>query len=497
MEEKNYKSEHLIESNTGISNNSSQNDRETLIQNNLNKDFNTTIDDKLVQNTNDSDLIPVTDPPRNCCKRTFGPMHQGSLRGAIFTLITMTVGKGSLSLPQVFNRIGFIEGIIAIILQSFVCYWSIICLEKVTRLKKCYDMSTLINMAFGKHVKAIMNVVSMLYYYMILVAYLVIIYELLGIVIFDFFYHNDSHYKNNREFMENSYFADIRFKLGLSISLTVFVFIPFSLIRDIGKLGFVSLLGIASFVYTVIVLIFQYPYFLNHNIEHKPPLKPNWYSLSRAFGSDLLFFPSIANIFYVFGNAPATIPVFKSLKNNTERRIHKVVIRTMVSSTVIFLVIAIFGVLSVPENTPDLIIFRVTIFQNDIIMTLAKIGLILSLSFAYSPNFGLFRNSYCRFIKEGETEFTDKENMIVTIISLLSVAIINSVFTKVNTCIGLVGGFLAVVICFCVPGALYIKLNSYSIWDWRNLGSLFVIIIVWALGWTGGVIVIINELKMG
>ena len=81
--------------------------------------------------------------------------------------------------------------------------------------------------------------------------------------------------------------------------------------------------------------------------------------------------------FFVFACHPGIFPVYKSLKNNTEKRINNVIMRSVGLNLIIYLLITICGFLTSPISKEPLIIFRKKIFDNDIFMTIAKISLAL------------------------------------------------------------------------------------------------------------------------
>lgn len=431
--------------------------------------------------------------------RLFGPMRPGSLRGSIFTLSNLTLGVGCLSLPQVLFRIGFVEGILALLIVALISYWMLSCISEASQIKRCYDYSALVKIVFGGKISIVVNVIFMLYYLMVLVAYQVIsnfsnlVFKILGTVLYELFYSSD--FSSNDDFLAHSFWAVPKIKVAIHLVISIFVLIPVSLIRDFSKMGFVSLLSISSLLYIALVLICQFPFYHQDNRSQNPPREVNWADPSKGFKEDLIFFPSIATIFYAFGNATGCVPIYRSLRNKSEKRINKVYLRATILSFAILMVIAVFGILSIPQNPPDLIIFRPSIFENDWIMLIGKIAIILALITSFPPNYGLFRYAYFRMFKDSELEFSSRENYFITFMSLTSSAVISSVFTNVNTCMGIVGGFLAVIICFFLPGLIYVKLNQYSLTNWRNVLSLTISIGLLLLGWTGGIVLVIDQIR--
>lgn len=61
---------------------------------------------------------------RTYFQRTFGAMQEGSLRGSIFTLCSVTVGSGVLALPYTFTKVGFMLGSIILVIATIASLWS-------------------------------------------------------------------------------------------------------------------------------------------------------------------------------------------------------------------------------------------------------------------------------------------------------------------------------------------------------------------------------------
>lgn len=124
------------------------------------------------------------DEKPNFLRRTFGPMEYGSIRGAILTLTNLSLGTGCLGLPQILSRIGFFQGISAIIILGIISYIILACLAETSQINNCYDYSALVELILGKKMQNISNMIFLLYYFMILVSYLVICKYLIQLIFF-------------------------------------------------------------------------------------------------------------------------------------------------------------------------------------------------------------------------------------------------------------------------------------------------------------------------
>lgn len=137
-------------------------------------------------------------------------------------------------------------------------------------------------------------------------------------------------------------------------------------------------------------MVFQCPFFYSYykqNVykEDDPSTHINWYDLSVGFDVYLSFFTKATAILYSFGFQYGACPIYKSLKNNDKRRLNKLNMRSIILVTICLIFACVFGYLSVPVNTPELIIYREwqNVFSNDWIMIFGKFGVFVSVIFSY------------------------------------------------------------------------------------------------------------------
>lgn len=61
---------------------------------------------------------------RSTIQRYIGPMAEGSIRGSIFTFLSVGLGTGILSFPGLMAKNGFITAILIILIGAFSAKWS-------------------------------------------------------------------------------------------------------------------------------------------------------------------------------------------------------------------------------------------------------------------------------------------------------------------------------------------------------------------------------------
>ena len=279
------------------------------------------------------------------------------------------------------------------------------------------------------------------------------------------------------------------------------ILIPLCLLKDLSKMRFTSMTGIIAILYATFVILIQCPFFYNHYLkndykENIPSTHPNFFNPAPSLKSDLLIFQCFAGVFFCFTCHVGAYPIYKSLKNSTERRIKKVYKISIILDFFLYAIITISGFLTAPLNQPDLIIYRENngVLSNDIFMILAKFAISISLIMSIAPNYNSFRISFIEFFFQ-TNEINDSLNYGVTIPTLLLSTFLGAVFNDILQYINLLGGFLSVIIQFLMPILIYIRNNEYELTHWKNLFSLIFVICLCSIGWTAGMETVIGLFK--
>ena len=436
---------------------------------------------------------------KTCFERYFGKMETGSLRGSIFGLSSIALGTGCFSLPLRCTQIGLINGIILLIIGAILSYWTLFCMQYAARKTQYKSYSTIVKDILGYKTGIFLDIVIIIDIFVVITAYLVVIYSLIGRVIYDFNIIKGNY--DNFEIFEKEIWDKNIYKFSIMFSICFIILIPLCCLRDISKMRYTSLLGITTLSYGIIVIIVESPYFYYNylkNIKKENDLNTheNFFNLKNAFKSDLIFLQSFATIFFCFNCHIGVFPVYKTLKNNTTKRIKKVFRRSVLLNTLIYILISISGFLTSPINSPDLIIYRENngVFSFDIAMIIAKIGISISLILAIGPNFNSFRISFVELFTSSDS-ISNCENFLLSSISMIISTLISVLFRDILTYISLLGGLIAVIISILIPGCLYVKSNNYNLSHWKNIFAIVLIIILSTIGFVSAIQTILFTLK--
>lgn len=199
--------------------------------------------------------------------------------------------------------------------------------------------------------------------------------------------------------------------IGYSVTFGLaLLFLPLCLIKDISKMSVTNAFAIISLLYVVFIVVFESPQYYTFFMDNSAPeIKEqiNWYRIDKAFNSNIDIFTSLATFFYGFSCHAAALPIYKSLNNNVARRVQKVIRRSLFIDLFAYLAIGVCGFLTVPVNTPTIIIFREKIGTTDFSMIIARFGMALSLAFSVPCMYNGMRLSLLELVF-GSKELTDK-----------------------------------------------------------------------------------------
>ena len=415
-------------------------------------------------------------------------MKEGSLLGGIFALSSIALGPGAFSLPIRCTQLGLVWFIVFLIIAAFVTYWSMSGLIKAARKVRGEDYSPSVKALVGKPFAIFIDLTIILYLIGVFIQYQVIIYSLIGRTVYEFL--GDKNKYENFEIYEEKVWDAAHLKYPIMFGIITLV-MPLCLLKNISKMRFASLFGICAYIYCILVIIIQCPWFLKHYLDnykkYDPSTHANWYNLANGFTKELYFFTGIATVFFAYECHTGAFPVYKNLKNHTEERINKLYFRSLCLDFAVYILISISGFITAPLNPKSLIIFRENlVFKNDIFMIIAKIALACNLFLSLPANYAGYRCSFFIFFF-GTDEIDNKRNIIVTVCSLLISTLIGAVYKNILNYISFLGGFCCSIINFLIPGAMIIKGSGEKFSSPKNILTFIAFAILTTLGFLGGI----------
>ena len=415
---------------------------------------------------------------RTCPQRTCGPMGPGSMRGCIFNLCILSLGTGSLALPQKIGYMSLLVSPIVIFVSGAINYWTLTILGDVARKHKIRKYEEVVSKLFNEKLSHFLGIVMVLNQSGMIILYQVIMYKLLGGVINEFF---SLGYANVEEFVAQSYWSQKKIKFLVCYLITITILFPLCRLKTISKMRYASTFGIISLFLLIFIVLIECPFFYKHNVTEGNQ-KINLMNIRPGFGKDLQFLQSISTIIYAFACHVGVFPVLNSLHNPTRKRVQKVFRRATMLDIVCYLIIGISGYLSQPEHTPDLIVERDKIFKNDFLMTIGQMLFIFTLIAKICANYNGLRTTLLIQMDYDPIEYPNNVNFIMTVISLSITTFIAAIFQKISDYISLIGSFCSVFIAIVMPGMIYIKDNGKKLTNLNNILAIIFVVIVSGFG---------------
>ena len=423
-------------------------------------------------NTLDEEVEEIDN--RTCFQKTFGKMGPGSMRGCIFNLCILSLGTGCLALPQKVGYMSMAATPIVIFVSGAINYWTLTILGDAARKYKLRKYEDIVSKLFSQQLRIFLSIVMVLNQSGMVILYQVIMYKLLGGVINEIF---SLGYLNVEDFVAESFWSQKRIKFLVCYLITIVVLFPLCRLKTISKMRYASTFGILSLFLLIFIVFIECPFFYNHNVVNGNQ-KINYYDVSPGFGKDLHFFQSISTIIYAFSCHVGVFPVLNSLRNPTRKRVQKVFRRATLLDIVCYIIIGFSGYLSQPEHTPDLIIERNKIFNNDFLMTIGQVLFIFTLIAKICANYNGLRTTLLILFNYDPIEYPNNINLIITVSSLCITTFIAAIFQKISDYISLIGSFCSIFVSVIMPGMIYIRDNDHKITSLKNiLAILFVIIL--------------------
>ena len=419
---------------------------------------------------------------RSWCKRTFGKMNPGSLRGSIFNLCILSLGTGLLAIPQKIGYMSIVFSPIIIILSGLANYWSLNILVNMSIKLKLKNYESIVKQLLGKKLSLFLGIIMSVNQSGIIILYQVILYKLLGGVINEI---GNFGFISVDDFVSNSFWNKLWIKFVVCYGIMIIFLLPLCLLHNASKMRYASTFGIISLFLLIIIVVAECPFYIIDHINNDK-FELNYFDILSGLEGDMKLLQSIVTVFYAFSCHVGAFPVLQTLHNPIERRQKKVIRRAIYIDIISYLIIGASGYLTQPLNTPDLIIERDKLFNSDWIMTIGEICFIVTLLAKISANYNALRSCILVLLGYDSYNFSKITNVIITVVTLIITTLISAIFQSISDYISLIGSFCTVLISFFIPGLVYIKGNDYSIKHYKNILTIIFISIILILGLTSG-----------
>ena len=415
---------------------------------------------------------------RTCFQKTCGKMGPGSLRGCVFNLCILSLGTGCLALPQKVGYMSMVATPIVIFVSGAINYWTLTILGDAGRKYKLRKYEDIVSRLFSQELSKFLSVVMVLNQTGMIILYQVIMYKLLGGVINEIF---SLGYTNVEDFVAESFWSQKKIKFLVCYFITITIHFPLCRLKTISHMRYASTFGIISLFLLILIVLIECPFFYNHNVT-KGRQQLNYMDLKSGFGKDMQFLQSISTIIYAFSCHVGVFPVLNSLRNPTRKRVQKVFGMATFLDIFCYLIIGFSGYLSQPKNTPDLIVERDKIFNNDFLMTIGQMLFIFCLIAKICANYNGLRTTLLILLNYDPIDYPNQVNLFMTVLSLGISTFICVIFQKISDYISLIGSFCSVFVAVVMPGMIYIKDNKQNISCLKYILAIIFVVILALFG---------------
>ena len=425
---------------------------------------------------------------KNCFKKMLENFSSGSLTSSVFSLCILSLGTGSLALPQKIGYMSLFFSPIIIILSGLVNYWSLTVLSSASKKYNINSYEEIVKNLFGKSLSILLGIIMCINQSGMIILYQVIMYKLIGGVINEIFNYG---YSGVEEFSSNSFWKNFSVKFFICYLIAGFILSPLCLLKNISKMRYASIFGIFSLFFLIFIVVIECPFYIKYNfIDNKT--KINFIDIISGFKGDMKILQSISTLFYAFSCHVGVFPVLNTLKSPTPQRIHLLFKKSIILDISCYLIIGISGYLTQPIDTPDLIIERKKIFNNDFLMVFGQICFIFTLIAKICANYNALRSCIINLfgLNKSQNQLSNTANFLLTECCLIISTFIAVIFQSISSYISLIGGFCSVIISVLIPGLIYINGLNESKINKKTIIAGIVLLILTIMGFTNGFLTI-------
>jgi len=258
----------------------------------------------------------------------FQPITQGSVRGAIFILISINIGSSMLLLPNSIVSAGLIPGYIALVLAGLGSQRTIKILAEQAYEHNIYDYSLLVDKILGEkwfvitqYLGLFNNLGSICRFNIFIISFIKVVFNVFG---YDYLFEDSSY----------TYFPIL-----LSLAIVLLLQVPICSINHIKSLHIFSIFGSLCILFFIVFTAVEFPYYFNLN-----------YNFNRIQFFELSLIPNFIDIiclyFFCFSNHTTVLNVLDDLHTKTERKVDIVVNISFYIEISVYILIIFLGYFS-------------------------------------------------------------------------------------------------------------------------------------------------------
>lgn len=438
------------------------------------------------ENKTDSNEEPEN---MTCCQKFTAQFKTGTMVNSIFNISIISLGSGVFAIPVKVQYMTLCFAPVYIILAGIANLVSLLMISFAVDKTNILDFYQIAYKTLGKPFAIMINVGTIGYSYGLIILFQVMVYKLLGGIINDI---GDYKYESLNDFVEKSFWRKYSYKFSVCYGICLVILMPFCLKKNIGEMKLPTYIGVISLAVVVLIITIQSPYFIDNYYDEiykkdDETTHLNKYDLSRGADKNLNVIRPFVTLFFAYTSQNALFPIIEAVKDRTKQKIDKVFYISSIIDCFIYILIGILGYLTQPIDTPDLIIERKSIFKKDYFMIAGRMLLTLTLLGKIAPNYNAIRTTLLSSMGYDINNYSTFLNCIMTIPLVLISTLITVLYQKVGDYVDFLGSFASIFFCFLIPGLMYIKLNEYHKYHWKNvLTVIYMVVFIILCAISGG-----------
>lgn len=408
------------------------------------------------------DTFETPKSDKRCIERFCGPVKAGSLRGSVLSLASIVFGICGFTFPIGLMNLGLIPSLILLAILCSICYWSLSALLYAGRKKKILKYGPLIRECLGSKMALISEINNIIFCVGILMGF--------EFTISTFFMDVYSKF-----FIVNSDNQNLIKLIQMGTCMICFQ-LPLSLLKNISKLQYASMVGCAALIYSTLVIVIECPFYYQKSTMKIPWFKP----------ISMKFFDSFSIFLYGFASHNGIFPIFDELNKPSKRRSYSVLNRGYLLEVIVFLFLGLGGFFSLLDPTPSIFISRDDLefswMKMDYFILISKILFVITLHCSTAINNNIIRNSFkSLLLKEGDN-FSFKIDFIGVLVLLVITNTVTYFINDVLKIINIVGGICAVIVSFLSPVLCWIKTNELPKNHIKNILAYILLVVIIIIG---------------
>eukprot|EP00055_Hartaetosiga_balthica_P012140 m.58066 g.58066 ORF g.58066 m.58066 type:complete len:458 (+) comp7850_c0_seq5:57-1430(+) len=388
---------------------------------------------KVVADIDTGEAIHLIEPHRDSTK--------ASVSACSINLINTIIGAGVLSLPYAFSLVGYVGGILLLIVNVMVADYSLHLLLKAAKTCGRDTYESIADYTFGRKGVALVSMATILLNIGAATAYIVIIGDTLPEFIYD---------------VAPTFLATEWARLWATGVVTLIFLIPLSLLRNIALLGYTSSLSVICVVVFVFVMI---------GIAASDEGKPTDESakLHKMVWSQNIF-RAFSLLAFAFTCHTTMFPIYLSLEKRSVSRMMKAIHYAMIVCFSLYVSVGLCGYFLYGQLFGGIkgdVLVNIGENESFVVTTIVRIMYIVSIISTYPLAFPPIRQALSGlFFKNSHpTHWSIGLHLSVTFFVILLTFLFGNFIPVLEFVFGLTGATAGVTLVYILPTAFCLKLS--------------------------------------